>query len=101
MTEPTGIPHHPGSRPLELTDKPLLDGIFVHLQPRVSELTFAGLYLFRAAHDYRLSRVGDALVVLGQGYGGEPYFLPPLGGDVAGALVVLLAAGLTLYGADA
>jgi hypothetical protein len=101
MTEPADIPHYPDSRPLALADKPLLDRIFTDLQPRVSELTFADLYLFRGAHAYRLSRVGDALVVLGQGYGGEPYFLPPLGGGVAGARTVLLAAGLTLYGADA
>lgn len=94
------IPAYPGSRSLELADKPLLDGFFAALQPRVSELTFAGLYLFRSAHDYRLSAVGEAPVVLGRGYGGEPYFLPPLAGDVAGATARLLAEGLTLYGAD-
>ncbi len=44
------IPRYPASRPLGLGDKPLLDGIFGHLQPRVSELTFANLYLFRSAH---------------------------------------------------
>lgn len=94
------IPAYPGSRQLDISDKPMLDGLFLQLQPRVSELTFAGLYLFRAAHEYRLTRVGDALVVLGRGYDGQGYFLPPLGGDIAAALSVLFAAGVPLYGAD-
>lgn len=94
------IPNYPASRALSLADKPLLDGIFAGLQPRVSELTFANLYLFRAAHAYRLALVGDALVVLGKGYGGEGYFLPPLSGDIAAAMRFLLREGMTLYGAD-
>lgn len=94
------IPAYPASRPLEMDDKPLLDGHFLSLQPRVSELTFAGLYLFRVAHAYRLTRVGDALVILGQGYDGRGYCLPPLGGDIPAALALLFAAGVSLYGAD-
>ena len=94
------IPHYPESRPLVLDDKPLLDGIFARQQPRVSEFTFANLYLFRAAHDYRLTMVGEALVVLGHGYVGGAGFLPPLVGGVEDALAVLLDDGLTLYGAD-
>ena len=94
------IPRYPEARGLELSDKELLDGIFAELQPRVSEFTFANLFLFRKAHDYRLTRVADALVVLGQGYDGLSYFLPPLSGDVEGALQTLFDRGLTLYGAD-
>jgi len=94
------IPLFPTSRPLDLSDKPLLDRIFADLQPRVSELTFAGLYLFRTAHEYRLTVVGDSLAIIGKGYDGETYFLPPLTGDVAVALEVLFDSGLSLYGAD-
>jgi len=94
------IPPYPESRPLALPDKPLLDRIFADIQPRVSELTFAGLYLFRNAHDYRLAMVEDSVVVLGKGYNETNYFLPPLGGDVSKALNALFAAGQTLYGAD-
>jgi len=94
------IPSYPASRPLDLTDKPLLDAKFSVLQPRVSELTFAGLYLFRNAHDYRLTMVGDSLVVLGRGYSGEPYCMPPLDEDAERALAVLWGDGLGLYGAD-
>ena len=94
------IPQYPASRALDLADKPLLDGIFAALQPQVSEFTFANLYLFRAAHAYRVTVVGDALVVTGRGYGGERYFFPPFSGNVAAALRVLLGKGMTLYGAD-
>lgn len=94
------IPSYPASRPLDLADKPLLDAKFSVLQPRASELTFAGLYLFRNAHDYRLTMAGDSLLVLGRGYSGERYCLPPLGGDVEGAFEVVWGDGLELYGAD-
>ncbi|HLO27011.1 MAG TPA: DUF2156 domain-containing protein, partial [Geobacteraceae bacterium] len=95
------IPRYPDSRPFELTDKPLFDRVFAELQPRISELTFACLYLFRKAHLYRLTMAGEALVVLGQGFDGVPYFLPPLTGEKGAAADRFLAEGLTLYGADA
>lgn len=94
------IPHFPDYRPLVLDDKPLMDGIFAGLQPRISEFTFANLYLFRLAHAYSVTMVGNSLVLLGQGYGGEPYFLPPLTGNVERALLRLFSVGATLYGAD-
>lgn len=94
------IPSWPAARPLHIEDKPLLDGIFDRLRPRVSELTFAGLYLFRRAHAYQLTRLGDTVVLLGRGYDGRSYVLPPLGGDVAAALEVLIGDGQELYGAD-
>lgn len=94
------IPQYPASRPLSLEDKLLLDDHLERLQPRVSELTFAGLFLFRRAHDYHLTYVHNSLVLLGKGYDSRRYFLPPLGGDVASALDVLFGCGLELYGAD-
>ena len=94
------IPRYPHSREITLEDKPLLDRLFLELQPRISELTFANLFLFRKVHDYRLTLAGDAVLALGQGYDGSRHFLPPFGGDVGAATRQLLAAGLTLYGAD-
>jgi hypothetical protein len=94
------IPAYPRTRPLDFNDKPLLDQLFLRLQPRVSELTFAGLYLFRSAHAYNLTMLDDALVVLGRGYDGRRYFLPPLGGDVDRALATLFSHGMELYAAD-
>ncbi len=94
------IPRYPESRPLALEDKPLLDVVFSGLQPRLSEFTFANLYLFREAHSYRIAMVGEALVLLGRGYDGKPYFLPPLTGNIADALARFFSEGMTLYGAD-
>ncbi len=94
------IPTFPTTRPLELTDKPLLDPIFGDLQPRVSELTFAGLYLFRNAHSYHITMAGDSVTILGKGYDGGALFLPPLTGDIQSALRLLFGSGLQLYGAD-
>ncbi|NVN92690.1 MAG: DUF2156 domain-containing protein [Desulfuromonadales bacterium] len=94
------IPAYPHSRPLDISDKPLLDRIFQELQPRVSELTFAGLYLFRNAHGYSLTMLDNALVVLGRGYDGLSYFLPPLNAGIPHALDVLFSQGMELYAAD-
>jgi hypothetical protein len=94
------IPPYPATRPLVITDKPLLDRLCADIQPRVSELTFAGLYLFRKAHEYNLATVADSIIVLGKGYDGSEYFLPPLGGDVAQALKVMFDDGHSMYGAD-
>lgn len=96
---PGSVPSYPASRPITLEDKALLDDIFEREQPRISEFTFAGLYLFREAHDYRLSTIGETLVILGRGYDNSPYFLPPVGGDVPAALRRLFADRLPLYGA--
>ena len=94
------IPTWPAIRQLDIGDKSILDTIFAQLQPRVSELTFAGLYLFRRAHDYHLTRQGDTVVLLGKGYDGRNNFLPPLGGNVTAALDEMFRNGHELYGAD-
>ena len=94
------IPPYPAARPLVITDKPLLDRLCADIQPRVSELTFAGLYLFREAHEYKLATAADSIIVMGKGYDGSGYFLPPLGGDVAQALKIMFADGHSMYGAD-
>ena len=94
------IPAWPASRPLNIGDKPLFDGLFEQLQPRVSELTFAGLYLFRTAHEYQFSRIGDSIVLQGRGYDGGRYCLPPLGGNISRACDLLLGGGLDIYGVE-
>ncbi|GFO55160.1 hypothetical protein GMSM_21670 [Geomonas sp. Red276] len=94
------IPSYPESRPIALEDKPHLDALFSALKPRISELTFANLFLFRKVHNYRLSMVRDSVVALGCGYDRRPYFLPPFSGDVISSAVELIGQGLTLYGAD-
>ena len=92
------LSRYPDHRELRLEDKPFFDALFQELQPRMSELTYAGLYLFRTAHSYRVSRLDDSVVVLGKGYDGSPYALPPLGGDRLNTARLLLAARWELYG---
>lgn len=94
------VPSYPASRRLEFGDKGFLDAIFHDLQPSVSELTFANLYLFRNAHSYRLTRCGNTPVILGRGYDGSEYFLPPLEQDASEALDIMMRDGMVLYGAD-
>lgn len=92
------IPHYPHSIPLELRHKLLLDPLLPKLDPIMSELTFASLYLFRKAHEYRLAAVEDSIVVLGKPYGGgDDYVLPPLSGNAGAAAVFLLERGVSLY----
>ncbi len=92
------IPFWPSCRTLEAGDKATLDHVFAEMQPEISELTFAGLYLFRSAHSYCLSRMDDSIVVTGKGYDGVSYCLPPLGGEIAGTSAALLNSGMELYG---
>jgi uncharacterized protein len=94
------IPQFPQSRDVLLEDRSWLAPLFWELQPRISELTFANIFLFRKVHEYRLTSVQDSVVALGKGYDGTDYFLPPLSGDIGGAAVTLVDRGLTLYGAD-
>lgn len=94
------LPEHPDSRPIELGDKGLFDAIFVELQPRISEFTFANLFLFRRAHDYHLSRIGGAVMVQGKRYTGERFFFPPFGADAGQAAETILQEGATIAAAD-
>lgn len=94
------IPQYPQSREILIEDGEFLVTLFGELQPRVSELTFANLFLFRKVHEYRLVRLRDAVAVMGKGYDGSCYFLPPLSGDIAAATLELIDNGHTLYGAD-
>lgn len=94
------LPEFPRSRPLVLSDKVVFDECFQKLQPIVSEFTFASLYLFRKAHQYEVSHLGNSLVISGKGYDGSSYCLPPFGGDVRSSLEQMLLAGREIYAVD-
>jgi uncharacterized protein len=98
MTMP--IPIYPAARPLEIADKALLQNHFFVLQPLISELCFANLFLFRHLHQYTVTIAADSLVIFGCGYDGMPYFLPPLSGKRGETARRLLQEGHSLYGAD-
>jgi hypothetical protein len=70
------IKEYPEFSAIALEHRARLHPRFQGLAEGMSELTFAGLYLFRAAHDYRISCVGqDVLVVAGAD--AEPFFMLP------------------------
>lgn len=94
------IPEHPGKRAITLSDSALLMSISCTLQPVVSELTFANLYLFRDVHNYYLSYLDESIIVSGTGYDGTSYMLPPLSGDRGAVARKLLDCGNLLYGVD-
>lgn len=94
------IPDWPETRPLCLDDKLPLDNLFERLQPRVSEFTFTGLYLFRKAHTYRISRNNDCIILLGTGYDGSHYAMMPLGVHPVPTISLLVDDGYSIYGAD-
>lgn len=96
----TAIPCYPVARPPEISDRELLRDCLRSMQPVISELCFANLFLFRHAHHYTLSRFNGSLVIFGRDYGGLPYVLPPLSGDRGDTARKLLDGGKVLYGAD-
>jgi hypothetical protein len=75
---------------LGIEDKPLLDRFFQEDPPRISEMTFTNLFMWR--HHYRprwVEKQGCLCILFVPGEG-QPYGLPPLGkGDKAEALALL------------
>lgn len=77
------LPIYPQSVELTLAHRPLLHPLFGELRAGISEFTFANIYLFRKAHNYRLSMLENGtLVILGQDKAHSffmlPFGLPPL-----------------------
>lgn len=70
------IREYPEFSALSLDQRPLLHPRFQRLAEGMSELTFAGLYLFREAHQYEVSRLSDEVFVL-SGENAEPFFILP------------------------
>jgi len=68
---------YPDLTELDLADRPLLDPLLRELRDGVSELTFAGLYCFRAAHTYRIGRLADGTLVLAGSDKGKCFFVCP------------------------
>jgi len=70
------IEEYPEFSPLSVEQRSILHPCFQRLAEGMSELTFAGIYLFRAAHDYRVSCAGEGIFVIA-GRDGEPFFILP------------------------
>lgn len=72
------IEQYPEFSPLVLEQRPQLHPRFQRLPEGLSELTFAGVYLFRDAHRYEVSRLDEDLFVIA-GRDAEPFFMLPFG----------------------
>ncbi|MFH0877783.1 MAG: phosphatidylglycerol lysyltransferase domain-containing protein [Candidatus Omnitrophota bacterium] len=70
------IPLFPGTRPLALKDKPLLDRLFKSCPPVISEFTFTNLFAWRRAYHFSLARLDDAVLVVSEKEDGLQIFDP-------------------------
>jgi len=73
------IPSYPDCVELTLELRPELHPRFQELADGISEFTFANLYLFRQAHNYRASRLAGDLVVITGNDDDAPFFMLPFG----------------------
>lgn len=76
---PFVISSYPDFTRLELAVREVLHPRFKALCPVVSEFSFANLYLFRGAHDYKVSLLPDGNPVIAGADRGESFFMLPFG----------------------
>jgi hypothetical protein len=74
------FPEFPSLRSLVLTDKPLLDSLFMEMQPQISELTFTNLFVWSLSEPAQVSRLGETLLLQRKRLrDGMTFIMPPLG----------------------
>ncbi|WP_448871887.1 DUF2156 domain-containing protein [Desulfobulbus propionicus] len=73
------LPRYPESIDLTLEHRELLHPLFSQLREGISEFSFANIYLFRKAHQYRLTTLADSSPALLGRDGGRPFFMLPFG----------------------
>ena len=73
------IPDYPKFSNLTIELRKELHPLFKNLQDRISEFTFANLYLFRETHSYRISKLKDSLFLIAGSDRGSPFFMLPFG----------------------
>ncbi len=73
------IPLYPETKEVTLEDKEELVPFFATTGERISEFTFANIYLFRYTHNYRLSRLPDGNILITGSDDGESFFMLPAG----------------------
>ena len=71
------IGSYPNLTELEPADRPLLEPLFRELREGISELSFAGIYCFRASHAYRIARLADGIYLIAGADKGSPFFICP------------------------
>lgn len=73
------IPDYPAATAVTMAVRPLLHSLFQALPDGISEFTFANIYLFRATHNYLLSRLPDGRIVILGSDQGRSFFMSPFG----------------------
>lgn len=62
--------------PLDLTHSKLLKDKLYNMKVRLSEFSFANLYLFRKVHDYKVLTEDECVFITGLTYDKKPFVLP-------------------------
>jgi hypothetical protein len=70
---------YPNSSEITRPMRPTLHPLFQKLLDGISEFSFANIYLFREAHQYRISRLPDGLFVITGKDGDKLFFMLPFG----------------------
>ena len=73
------VPEYPDSAEVSIDMRPVLHPKFQALADGISEFTFANIYLFRRAHNYRISKLENELFVITGRDGENPFFMLPFG----------------------
>ena len=73
------INDYPDFSELSLDQRSILHPLFQGLAEGISEFTFANLYLFRKAHQYRVACLGDKLYVIVGQDADKSFFMLPFG----------------------
>jgi hypothetical protein len=73
------IPEYPDSAEVSIDMREVLHPRFKALADGISEFTFANIYLFRQAHNYRISRLDNELFVITGRDNENPFFMLPFG----------------------
>ena len=74
-------PCYPDFKPLDLEDREQITSLLHAHPPVTSELTFTNLFMWRNHYQFRWSMADKALLVTADPPGGQPFALPPVGGD--------------------
>ena len=84
------IPEFQQFKDFSLEEKPLLDTLFKHFPPLLSEFTFTNLFIWRHAYQLKVSRLKNFLCLLSD-QGENSFFFPAIGeGDMVVCYRVLL-----------
>jgi len=70
------IPEFPLSRSIEISDKKAFDEHFAGMNPKTSESTFTNFFLWGQARGYRMTRLGDQILVFLEEKGKKRFFSP-------------------------